>query len=144
MMVVILLGAPLAVIEVRSVDQSDKNVISTEARLLAQTVIMAMSKANPNPSPIPLDSYQPDFTRMIQTDHYAKIVVDGQNPLYLNGEPGATPVFSANSHMASQYKNVGVTVTVMAPKKPAQDQIRKSLFLIGGVALAVLIAATGM
>jgi signal transduction histidine kinase len=110
LMVVILLGAPLAVIEVRSVDQSNRAVIDTEARLLAQTVAMRISAATDTTSA--LKEYKDEFT--------------------------------SSFHMQTKYKNVGVDVDVMAPRQPADDQIRNSLYLIGGVALAVLVAATGL
>jgi signal transduction histidine kinase len=146
LMVVILLGTPLAVLEVRSVDQSSRSLITTEARLLAQSVRMAIGKANNSESP-PLARYQTDFQSMIQLDHYGKIVEDGQPPLYLNEPNDTTPdikLFSAQEHVPTTLPNVGVTVTVWAPREPADEQIRRSLILIGGVALAVLLAATGL
>ena len=97
LMVVILLGTPLAVLEVRSVDQSSRSLITTEARLLAQSVRMAIGKANELREP-PLARYQTDFQSMIQLDHYGKIVEDGQPPLYLNEPNDTTPdikLFSA-------------------------------------------------
>jgi signal transduction histidine kinase len=145
-MVVILLGTPLAVLEVRSVDQSSRSVITTEARLLAQSVRMAVGKAENSESPA-LDQFQSDFQNMIQADHYAKIVQGGQPPLYINepgGQPPDIPLFSATEHVQTTLANVDVTVTVSAPRKPADEQIRRSLILIGGVALAVLVAATGL
>jgi signal transduction histidine kinase len=39
---------------------------------------------------------------------------------------------------------VVATVTAMAPRIKADDQIRRSLLLIGGVAIAVIMAATGL
>jgi signal transduction histidine kinase len=107
---------------------------------------MAVGKASNSEKPV-LGEYQEDFAKMIQHDHYAKIVEDGQPPLYLN-EPGDStpdiPLFSAQEHVDTSLPNVGVTVTVSAPRKPADEQIRRSLILIGGVALAVLLAATGL
>ena len=142
LMVVILLGAPLAVIEVRSVDQSNRAVIDTEARLLAQTVAMRISAATDTTSA--LKEYKDEFASMIRTEHFATVIVDGQTPLDLRDTPPPPMVFTSSFHMQTKYKNVGVDVSVMAPRQPADDQIRNSLYLIGGVALAVLVAATGL
>jgi signal transduction histidine kinase len=142
LMVIILLGAPLAVIEVRSVDQSYRSVTETEAKLLAQTVAMRIGL--PSETAAELEKYKPDFAKMIDATHYARIDVDGQNPITLHDDKAQPKVFTSISHMTTDYKNVGISVEVSAPRRPADDQIRSSLYLTGGVALAVLIAATGL
>jgi len=145
MMVVILLGVPLAVLEVRSVDTSTKTVLATEARMLATTVSMQVSKASlDGTNSGPLGSYIPDMQRMIARDHDARIVVDGQSPIQVNGLPPGEPTFSVTFDVDGVLSNVGVHVTVRALRAPADRQIRKTMYLIGGVALAVLVAATGL
>jgi signal transduction histidine kinase len=145
MMVVILLGVPLAVLEVRSVDTSTKTVLATEARMLAQTVSMQVSKASlDGTNSGPLSGYASDWQHMIAGDHAALILVDGQSPIAVHGLPAGVPTFSATYDVDRVLSNVGVHVTVRAPRVPADDQIRSSMYLIGGVALAVLVAATGL
>jgi signal transduction histidine kinase len=142
LMVVILLGAPLAVIEVRSVDQSNRSVIDVEARLLTQAVAMRMGL--PNQTADQLEKFRPDFDQMIAPEHFAKISIDGQQPIYLNVDKAQSQAFTSVSRMPTNFKNVGITVEVSASRKPAEEQIRSSLYLIAGVALAVLVAATGL
>jgi signal transduction histidine kinase len=145
MMVVILLGVPLAVLEVRSVDTSTKTVLATEARMLATTVSMQVSKAAlDGTNSGPLGSYIPDMQQMIAPNHDARIEVDGQSPMQVNGLPPGAPTFSVTYELDNVLRNVGVHVTVRAPRAPADAQIRKTMYLIGGVALAVLVAATGL
>lgn len=146
MMVVILLGVPLAVLEVRSVDTSTKSVLATESRMLAQTVSMLVSKASlDGTNSGPLSDYDTDLQRMIARTHDATIDVDGQSPIQINSAlPPGAPAFSATYEMDGVLSNVGVHVTVQAPRAPAEEQIRGSMYLIGGVALAVLVAATGL
>ncbi|ACU69770.1 histidine kinase [Catenulispora acidiphila DSM 44928] len=146
MMVVILLGVPLAVLEVRSVDTSTKSVLATESRMLAQTVSMLVSKASlDGTNSGPLSDYDTDLQHMIARTHDATIDVDGQSPIQINSAlPPGAPAFSVTYEMDGVLRNVGVRVTVQAPRAPAEDQIRGSMYLIGGVALAVLVAATGL
>jgi signal transduction histidine kinase len=145
MMVVILLGVPLAVLEVRSVDTSTKTVLATEARMLATTVSMQVSKASlDGTNSGPLGSYIPDMQKMIAPEHDARIEVDGQSPIQVNGLPPGEPTFSVTFDIDGVLSNVGVHVTVRALREPADKQIRKTMYLIGGVALAVLVAATGL
>ncbi|MBS2538547.1 HAMP domain-containing histidine kinase [Catenulispora sp. NF23] len=145
MMVVILLGVPLAVLEVRSVDTSTKTVLSTEARTLAETVSMQVSKASLNgASTGPLGDYVPNWQRMIALNHAAVIAVDGQSPIAVNTLPAGTSTFTATYSVDRVLANVGVHVTVQATRAPADQQIRRTMYLIGGVALAVLVAATGL
>jgi signal transduction histidine kinase len=145
MMVVILLGVPLAVLEVRSVDTSTKTVLATEARMLATTVSMQVSKASlDGTNSGPLGSYIPDMQQMIAPNHDARIEVDGQSPMQVNALPPGAATFSVTYDMGNVLRNVGVHVTVRAPRAPADTQIRKTMYLIGGVALAVLVAATGL
>jgi signal transduction histidine kinase len=145
MMVVILLGVPLAVLEVRSVDSSTKTVLATEAQMLGETVSMQVSKASLNgANAVGLSDFAPNVQRMIAADHAATVVVDGQSPLRINPTPAGVPVFTASYTVNNVLRNVGVHVTVQAPRAPADRQIRSSMYLIGGVALAVLVAATGL
>jgi signal transduction histidine kinase len=145
MMVVILLGVPLAVLEVRSVDTSTKTVLATEARMLATTVSMQVSKASlDGTNSGPLGSYVPDMQKMIAPNHDARIEVDGQSPMQVNGLPPGAPTFSVTYELGNVLRNVGVHVTVRTLRAPADAQIRKTMYLIGGVALAVLVAATGL
>ena len=147
MMVVILLGVPLAVLEVRSVDTSTKTVLATEARMLARTVSMQVSKASlDGTNSGPMGTYVSNMQQMVAADHTATINVDGQSPMQVNPAaiaPGA-PTFVATFNEDNVLRNVGVHVTVRAPREPADQQIRSSMYLIGGVALAVLVAATGL
>ncbi|WP_194894267.1 sensor histidine kinase [Catenulispora pinisilvae] len=145
MMVVILLGVPLAVLEVRSVDTSLKTVLATEARTLSETVSMQVSKASPNgTTAAPLGDYVLNWQRMIAPDHAAVIAVDGQSPVAVNALPANTATFTATYSVDHVLANVGVHVTVQATRAPADQQIRRTMYLIGGVALAVLVAATGL
>jgi signal transduction histidine kinase len=146
MMVVILLGVPLAVLEVRSVDTSTKTVLATEARMLAETVRMQVSKASLDGTNAgPLGAYAKDWPNMIASQHDATINVDGQSPIQVNSAlPAGSPTFSVTYDIDNVLRNVGVHVTVRAPREPADQQIRSSMYLIGGVALAVLVAATGL
>ena len=145
MMVVILLGVPLAVLEVRSVDTSTKTVLATEARMLATTVSMQVSKASlDGTNSGPLGDYVSDMHKMIDPGHEATIDVDGQSPMQVNGPPPSAPTFSVTCDIDGVLRNVGVRVTVRAPRAPADNQIRGNMYLIGGVALAVLVAATGL
>jgi len=145
MMVVILLGVPLAVLEVRSVDTSTKTVLATESRMLAETVQMQVSKASLDGTSYGVPgAYVPDLQKMISADHAATVLVDGQSPMQVNSLPANAPTFSASYVVDNVLRNVGVHVTVPAPRAPADEQIRSSMYLIGGVALAVLVAATGL
>ncbi|WP_370374051.1 sensor histidine kinase [Catenulispora sp. GP43] len=145
MMVVILLGVPLAVLEVRSVDTSTKTILATEARMLAQTVRMQVSKASPDGTNSGPGDYTRDWQQMIASDHDATVNVDGQSPVQVNSAlPPGAPTFSVTFDIDNVLRNVGVHVTVRASREPADQQIRSSMYLIGGVALAVLVAATGL
>ncbi|NUP51452.1 MAG: HAMP domain-containing histidine kinase [Catenulispora sp.] len=145
MMVIILLGVPLAVLEVRSVDSSTKTVLATEAQALGETFSMQVSKAFQNGTTITsLDAFGPNAERMIAGDHSALIIVDGKLPLLVHPLPAGAPAFTATYTVNNVLNNVGVHVTVRAPRAPADRQIRSAMYLIGGVALAVLVAATGL
>ncbi|NUR25567.1 MAG: HAMP domain-containing histidine kinase [Catenulispora sp.] len=145
MMVVILLGVPLAVLEVRSVDSSTKTVLATEAHMLGETVSMQVSKASLNgANAVGLADFAPNVQRMIAPDHAATVIIDGQSPLRVNPMPAGAPVFTASYTENNVLRNVGVHITVQAPRAPADRRIRSSMYLIGGVALAVLVAATGL
>ena len=145
MMVVILLGVPLAVLEVRSVDSSTKTVLASEAQALGETFRMQVSNASQNGTPMTsLSDYAANVERMIAGDHSAVVIVDGKLPLRVNPLPAGTPAFTATYTVNNVLNNVGVHVTVQAPRAPADRQIRSSMYLIGGVALAVLVAATGL
>ncbi|GAA2002315.1 HAMP domain-containing sensor histidine kinase [Catenulispora subtropica] len=145
MMVVILLGVPLAVLEVRSVDSSTKTVLATEAQTLGETVSMQVSKASLNgANAVGLSDFAPNVKRMIAPGHAATVIVDGQSPLRVDPLPAGAPAFTASYTVNNVLSNVGVHVTVQAPRAPADRQIRSSMYLIGGVALAVLVAATGL
>jgi signal transduction histidine kinase len=145
MMVVILLGVPLAVLEVRSVDSSTKTVLASEAQALGETFRMQVSNASQNGTPMTsLSDYASNVERMIAGDHSAVVIVDGKLPLRVNPLPAGTPAFTATYTVNNVLNNVGVHVTVQAPRAPADRQIRSSMYLIGGVALAVLVAATGL
>ncbi len=109
MMVVILLGVPLAVLEVRSVDTSTKTVLATEARMLATTVSMQVSKASlDGTNSGPLGNYVSDMQKMIAPDHDATIDVDGQSPTQINGLPPGAPTFSVTYGIDNVLRNVGV------------------------------------
>jgi signal transduction histidine kinase len=88
--------------------------------------------------------YVPNWQKMIDRDHAALIEVDGQNPIAVNALPDDTPTFTATFVVPHVLANVNVHVTVRTPRAPADQQIRKAMYLIGGVALAVLVAATGL
>src|SRR3954464_1779654 len=117
MMVVILLGVPLAVLEVRSVAASTKTVLHIEAQMLAETVSMQVSKASRNgANTIPLREYEPNFREMIARDHSALISVDGQIPVPVpQDDPLAgQPVFIGTYSVDDVLNNVGVHVIVRA------------------------------
>lgn len=142
MMVVILLGIPLAVIEARAIDQNARSSIDTEAAVLANVVVIDLG--------ITSDLYSAEQQRSLATilapGHFATVEVTGHAKLALNPDPGAAGVFKKSRTITTSEKGtpIAVTVTVMAPRDQADEEIRRALILISGVALAVLLAASGL
>ncbi|MFD0638505.1 hypothetical protein ACFQ9X_50050 [Catenulispora yoronensis] len=119
MMVVILLGVPLAVLEVRSVDSSTKTVIVTEAQMLGETMSMQVSKASPNGvNAVPLADYGPNVERMVAPDHVVTVIVDGKLPLRVHSLPAGAQAFTASYTVNHVLNNVSVHVIVQARGLP--------------------------
>lgn len=130
LVVVAVLGIPLAFVETNAIETTARDNLKAEAARLLETVELRLAAG-----------LEPDTAllgRMVTPSRYAVITIPGTEPLRFGTRPGGK-TFEVQMRGES-----GDTVTVGESRDKVSREVRESLLLIFGVALLAVAAAAAL
>ncbi|GAA4964287.1 two-component system sensor histidine kinase DraK [Yinghuangia aomiensis] len=130
LVVVAVLGIPLAFVETRAIETTAKDNLKAEAARVLEVVELRLSSGD-----------QPDVAvleRQVASSRYAAITIPGRPVLEFGKKPTGRTL---NVSMSGPH---GETVTVSESRDEVSQRVRESLLLILGVALLAVAAATAL
>ncbi|NUU22550.1 MAG: two-component sensor histidine kinase, partial [Streptomycetaceae bacterium] len=130
LVVVAVLGIPLALVETNAIETTARDNLKAEAARLLETVELRLSAGE-----------EPDtalLARQITGPRYATIAIPGRAPLEFGTEPAGKDL------SVSMDGPHGEKVTVAESRDRVTREIRESLLLILGVALLAVAAAAAL